>query len=481
MGAAGKLVTGLELESEQFACVAEAAGDDLSNGASLTELSQYQLSEFERFLARSDPEQTWRDQLVRVALRSGEVLWVSQMGQEKLERDSNLGPPPPPVRAIDQLRQLESEMEEGGGATQDLGNLSAKELRVKAATMGVDPSAIELARDGIDPRAELISLISSVVPPAGVDQPARARVAQVDSREHPDPAPSSPFVQQHLNVPGSTSTSTIGSATMASNEPQQPRSFHETTDLEMDGPLEIEKDIGGSKTISLNPRNVPSSVEGKYQADVGTLPSLSDDDPCPCGLSKRQCIIVTLGVLVIVTLGVLVMGAVLMALGGEEAQPPLLCAAGQFLQPANAIQATQAACVACGAGKYSSAGGGSSSCIACVAGQYQGWGGGSSCSDCAAGRYSSSGGTACIDCAAGKYIDVTGSDEASDCIGCSAGRHVDVSGSDAASDCIDCHRGPPVAVGAATDGVGGFTALYGARAVATFVAGGSPYRRVLRR
>jgi hypothetical protein len=33
----------------------------------------------------------------------------------------------------------------------------------------------------------------------------------------------------------------------------------------------------------------------------------------------------------------------------------------------------------------------------------------------------------------------------------------------------------PVAVGAATDGVGGFTELAGAREVATFVAGGSPY------
>jgi len=113
----------------------------------------------------------------------------------------------------------------------------------------------------------------------------------------------------------------------------------------------------------------------------------------------------------------------------------------------------------------------------------------------------------CIDCAAGKYVPVPGSDAASGCIDCAAGKYGSASGSDTASACIDCAAGkytaaagrsecadcPPggfqttagqsvctcpvelAAVGAATDGQGGFTELYGAMAVATFEAGGSTY------
>ena len=84
MRKADELIHGLEAESEEFACVAEAAGDALK-GASLTELSQHQLHEFEQFLKLHDPHESWKSQLVRVVLQSGSVLWVSPEGKKKVD------------------------------------------------------------------------------------------------------------------------------------------------------------------------------------------------------------------------------------------------------------------------------------------------------------------------------------------------------------------------------------------------------------
>ena len=42
---------------------------------------------------------------------------------------------------------------------EDNSGLSVKELREKAAAMGIDPTVVEVARDGDDPKAELIQLL----------------------------------------------------------------------------------------------------------------------------------------------------------------------------------------------------------------------------------------------------------------------------------------------------------------------------------
>jgi hypothetical protein len=47
---------------------------------------------------------------------------------------------------------------------EDLSSLTVKELRDKAAAVGIDPVAIEHARDGDDPKAELLQLVQSAMP-----------------------------------------------------------------------------------------------------------------------------------------------------------------------------------------------------------------------------------------------------------------------------------------------------------------------------
>ena len=112
MQKADQLIDGLEAENEDFLCVAEAAGDALKEDHSPSDLSQHQLHEFEEFLKLHDPFEKWKSQLVRVALNSGDVLWVSQEGKEKLDEEGSLGAEPPPptpsARSTAELQHLRS-------------------------------------------------------------------------------------------------------------------------------------------------------------------------------------------------------------------------------------------------------------------------------------------------------------------------------------------------------------------------------------
>ena len=67
----------------------------------------------------------------------------------------------------------------------DLDSLSTKELRQKAEEMGIDPEAIELARDSDDPQAELKSLIvsaSAAAPPTIVEDPRTGSTPNMRAR-----------------------------------------------------------------------------------------------------------------------------------------------------------------------------------------------------------------------------------------------------------------------------------------------------------
>ena len=112
MQKADQLIDGLEAENEDFLCVAEAAGDALKEDPSPSDLSRHQLHEFEEFLKLHDPFEKWKSQLVRVALNSGDVLWVSQEGKEKLDEEGSLGAEPPPptpsARSTAELQHLRS-------------------------------------------------------------------------------------------------------------------------------------------------------------------------------------------------------------------------------------------------------------------------------------------------------------------------------------------------------------------------------------
>ena len=78
-----------ELGSAGYACVEEAAAK--AGGGNPTSVSRFQQSEFEAFLRKHDPEANWKSQLVRVALISGEVLWVSEAAHATLRAEGRLG------------------------------------------------------------------------------------------------------------------------------------------------------------------------------------------------------------------------------------------------------------------------------------------------------------------------------------------------------------------------------------------------------
>ena len=92
------------------------------------------------------------------------------------------------------------------------------------------------------------------------------------------------------------------------------------------------------------------------------------------------------------------------------------CAAGTY-QPLTG-QTSQSSCTDCAAGNFSSSTG-SESCDVCAAGTYQDQVGQSSCKDCAAGTYQPLTGqtsqSSCTDCALGKYQPLTGQDSCTDC------------------------------------------------------------------
>ena len=109
MGAAVEKVQSLcdqVTDSNQFQCVAEATGADLSDP---TELSRFQCHEFERFLAEHDKQEAWKGLLQRVVLTTGEVLWVSELGYGLLEQEGHVesaalvkttAPVPAPTKAL---------------------------------------------------------------------------------------------------------------------------------------------------------------------------------------------------------------------------------------------------------------------------------------------------------------------------------------------------------------------------------------------
>ena len=71
-----------------YACVDAAVGLAVDGDEdSVTSLGRHQQHQFENFLGEHDPDQLWKDQLIRVApkLAAGQVLWVSQDSAEALE------------------------------------------------------------------------------------------------------------------------------------------------------------------------------------------------------------------------------------------------------------------------------------------------------------------------------------------------------------------------------------------------------------
>ena len=113
---------------------------------------------------------------------------------------------------------------------------------------------------------------------------------------------------------------------------------------------------------------------------------------------------------------------------------PHQCAAGTYRD------VLSGACIACGAGSFSSA----EKCVLCPAGKFgaakQG-----TCDACTAGHYSSDPGQVhCIACAAGTYADAPGQVA---CVNCRAGRF---QGSAAQAHCIDCAVGRHSSTGGAT-------------------------------
>ena len=77
------------LEDSGFYCVAQAAGTNTQGD--LQELSAFQQREFAAFLKEKDPHETWKDVLVRVALKeTGYVMWVCKAAHEHLEKKSQL-------------------------------------------------------------------------------------------------------------------------------------------------------------------------------------------------------------------------------------------------------------------------------------------------------------------------------------------------------------------------------------------------------
>jgi hypothetical protein len=94
VGAAEKLVDGL---GSEFACVTAAAGAAAARGSARarTAVSKFQLAEFEAFLRQHDPKEAWKAQLARVALRSGQVFWVSEGSNAMLQAQGQLGAAPP--------------------------------------------------------------------------------------------------------------------------------------------------------------------------------------------------------------------------------------------------------------------------------------------------------------------------------------------------------------------------------------------------
>jgi hypothetical protein len=93
VGVAEKLVDGL---GSEFACVTAAAGAAAGGDSARarTAVSKFQQAEFEAFLRQHDPKEMWKAQLARVALRSGQVLWVSEASNAMLQAEGQLGAAP---------------------------------------------------------------------------------------------------------------------------------------------------------------------------------------------------------------------------------------------------------------------------------------------------------------------------------------------------------------------------------------------------
>jgi len=83
-----------------------------------------------------------------------------------------------------------------------------------------------------------------------------------------------------------------------------------------------------------------------------------------------------------------------------------------------------------------------STCVLCPAGMFKTSTGSAACSDCSAGKYSTTLGatvaSACIECGAGKYLTTTGAAAETACVACGAGKYSSTLGAVAESTCVSC-------------------------------------------
>lgn len=111
-------VNGLDACASEYRCVAEAAGGfSTEEQARKTELSDFQVREFKKFVAENDPvtkddngeevEEYWADLLVKVVTKKdGRVLWVSEEGKLELEAEAALD-----TQATEKIRKAAAEEE----------------------------------------------------------------------------------------------------------------------------------------------------------------------------------------------------------------------------------------------------------------------------------------------------------------------------------------------------------------------------------
>jgi hypothetical protein len=97
------LLSQLPKDLQKFDCVEEAVGEtkiyaEGANAPSPTELTAFQQYQFKQFLQEAEekrkdqPGVHWTNHLTKVSLVSGEVLWVSEEGQRKLQEQQELAP-----------------------------------------------------------------------------------------------------------------------------------------------------------------------------------------------------------------------------------------------------------------------------------------------------------------------------------------------------------------------------------------------------
>eukprot|EP01048_Picozoa_sp_COSAG05_P010783 COSAG05_NODE_972_length_6361_cov_24.297189_1_plen_474_part_10 len=92
--AGGDLINGLNGGDEGYQCVTEAAGLAVAGKEGndrKTALSQFQARQFERFLKKHDPDDSWKDSLLRIATKDGQVLWVTEKSLDRIDAQGQLG------------------------------------------------------------------------------------------------------------------------------------------------------------------------------------------------------------------------------------------------------------------------------------------------------------------------------------------------------------------------------------------------------